>query len=64
MKKKKFIVTHARARAPIIVKGDTLEEALASEGLDPNIWKEAAQDHKMSEPKNGDNQGDAGEENN
>ena len=39
MSDKVFVVTHARARAPITVTGRTLEEALEKEGLDPNIWK-------------------------
>lgn len=39
MADKVFIVSHRRARAPITVRGKNLEEALASEGLDPNIWK-------------------------
>lgn len=39
---KEFVVTHARARAPITVRGKNLEEALAKEGLDPNIWKPIA----------------------
>lgn len=39
MQDKEFIVTHAHARAPITVKGKTLEEALEKEGLDPAIWQ-------------------------
>ena len=59
---KTFIVTHPKARAPITVHGATLAAALKIEGLNPNIWKEAAADHKVAEPENGDNQGDAGQE--
>lgn len=39
MADKEFIVTHAKARAPITVRGKNLKEALEKEGLDPNIWK-------------------------
>lgn len=37
---KEFIVSHAKARAPITIEGKTLKEALEKEGLDPSIWKE------------------------
>ena len=59
---KTFIVTHPKARAPLPITGKTLSSALKKEHLNPNIWKEAAQDLKVSEPENGDNQGDAGPE--
>jgi len=35
-----FVVTHAKAREPLTIKGKTLEEALEKEGLNPSIWKE------------------------
>jgi len=47
MPEKTFIVSHAHARAPIACRGKNLEEALASEGLDPAIWKEV----KPSKPE-------------
>ena len=63
MADKTFIVTHAKARAPITIKGKTLEEALEKEGLDPAIWKEVGAAPESEEPSLGTNQGDAGEEN-
>ncbi|MBA7629006.1 hypothetical protein ES703_36503 [subsurface metagenome] len=39
---KEFIVSHAKAREPITVRGKNLEEALEKEGLDPNIWREVS----------------------
>jgi len=64
MADKTFVVSHRRARSPITITGHTLKQALKKEGLDPNIWKETAQDHKVSEPEYGDNQGDARPEDN
>lgn len=40
MTDKTFIVTHAKARAPLTIEGKDLKAALEKEGLDPNIWKE------------------------
>ena len=39
MENKEWVVSHAKAREPIIVRGKTLKAALESEGLDPNLWK-------------------------
>ena len=62
MKTKTFIVTHSRARSPITIKGQTLEEALEKEGLNPAIWVETAKLPESEGEPNGDNQGDAGPE--
>lgn len=59
-----FIVTHAHARSPIIVKGKTLNEALKKEGLDPAIWKDTGAKPESEDPDHGDNQGDGREEDN
>ena len=52
MSNKTFTVTHPKARAPIVVKGATLDEALEKEGLDPAVWKE--QGSALEEEDNGD----------
>lgn len=64
MPDKTFIVTHAKARSPITVKGKTLTEALKKEGLNPAIWKEAQPFIETEVANYGDNQGDGGEEGN
>lgn len=61
---KTFIVTHGRARAPIAVTGKNLEEALINEGLDPSIWHEVPQAPPAEVSADGDNQGDASQEDN
>lgn len=57
MSYKTFIVTHARARSPIIVRGTTLDQALRKEGLDPRIWKETNPPADLKGDDTGDNQG-------
>ena len=64
MTDKTFTVTHAHARAPLTIKGKTLEEALEKEGLDPIIWKEVPPPGTPYGAGYGDNQGDAGSEDN
>lgn len=62
MRNKAFIVTHAHARAPLTIKGKTLDDALEKEGLNPAIWKPVQEPEEVEEETNGDNQGDAGPE--
>ena len=64
MAKKTFIVTHAKARAPLTIKGNTLEEALAHEGLNPDIWKEIGVAPESEVKEAGENSGDARNEDN
>lgn len=64
MADKTFIVTHARARSPIIVKGKSLEEALKKEGLNPDIWKEVGAKPESEVIDLGNNQGNGREEGN
>lgn len=54
MSDKTFVVTHARAREPLTIKGKTLEEALEKEGLDPNIWKPLVTPEPETETPPGD----------
>lgn len=64
MRNKAFIVTHAHARAPLTIKGVTLEDALEKEGLDPAIWKQVGEQPEMEVEETGTDQGDAGAEDN
>ncbi len=58
MADKTFVVTHAKARAPLTITGKTLEEALAKNGLDLSIWKPVGEPKEVEEEASGDNQGD------
>jgi len=64
MSHKTFIVTHPRARAPIVVHGKTLAQALRTEGLDPKIWKVSRPVLGGSDSEHGYSQGDARSEDN
>lgn len=64
MADKTFIVTHAKARAPLSITGRTLNDALKKEGLDPAIWKEQAPYTEGERNDLGVNQGDARPEDN
>lgn len=64
MRNKAFIVTHAKARAPLTIKGKDLDDALEKEGLDPAIWKPVGEAQEIEEESIGNNQGDAGPEDN
>lgn len=59
---KTFIVSHAKARYPIAVKGRTLEEALKKEGLNPAIWKEQLPLNESEAIYFDENQGDGRQE--
>jgi len=54
MADKEFIVTHAKARAPITIRGKTLKEALKEEGLNPNIWREVSPPEPEEQPEERD----------
>ena len=62
MAEKEFIVSHAKARAPITITGKNLEEALEKEGLNPAIWKEVISESESEVEETGNNKGDAGPE--
>lgn len=53
MAEKEFVVSHRRARTPLIVRGKNLEEALKKEGLDPKIWKEVSPAGQQESPLEG-----------
>lgn len=54
MADKEFIVTHGRARAPLTIKGKNLKDALAKEGLNPDIWKEVNPPENEEKPPEDD----------
>lgn len=62
MTKKTFIVTHAKARAPLTITGNTMKDALEKEGLDPDIWKLADTTVILVTGDNGDSEDHAGHE--
>lgn len=53
MEDKTFVVTHAKARAPLTIKGKTLKEALKKEGLNPDIWKPVEPEKESGLDSNG-----------
>lgn len=64
MAEKSWMVSHPKARNPILVTGKTLPEALEKENLNPAIWKPIGQPTDIKEQPNGDNQGDGRPEDN
>lgn len=50
MADKEWIVSHAKARAPVTVTGKNLKEALKKEGLDPNLWKPITSEEPEESP--------------
>ncbi|MBA7696089.1 hypothetical protein ES703_104731 [subsurface metagenome] len=57
MEDKEWVVSHAKAREPITVRGKTLKAAIESEGLDPNLWKPITPE-EPEEPPPGTGPGD------
>lgn len=49
MSEKTFVVSHAKARAPLTITGKTLKDALKKEGLNPERWRLVAE-IKAEEP--------------
>lgn len=64
MPDKTFLVKNPKARNSIAIAGKNLADALKKAGLNPSIYQQILPIPESEDTPNGDNQGDAREEDN